>query len=169
MNKGFTLIELLVVVMIIGILSAVALPQYTTAVEKSRATEALTLMNATATAAERYRVQRDKWPEDDAFRNLDVEIPYVSASNDFGGKSFKINMKGSGTKFVVSATRRLGSSKQYVMKTIIEEKSDGSFSAVRKCCDSSSAGATESCSAPSDATEAGKYCNAITNGHNSDF
>ncbi|WP_428898258.1 type II secretion system protein G [Parelusimicrobium proximum] len=79
MKKGFTLIELLVVVLIIAILAAVALPQYTAAVEKSRATEALLNVKALAGAADRYYLQNDAWPVN--FGDLDVSIGNGCTSN----------------------------------------------------------------------------------------
>ena len=54
MKKAFTLIELLVVVLIIGILSAVALPQYQKAVLKARLATIKSAAEAVAKAQEVY-------------------------------------------------------------------------------------------------------------------
>ena len=58
---GFTLIELLVVVLIIGILSAVALPQYQMAVTKSRVATMLPLMRRWSDAAALFKVENGSY------------------------------------------------------------------------------------------------------------
>ena len=72
-NKmGFTLIELLVVVLIIGILSAVALPGYRKAVEKSRVSDALTTMQAVAKSEHGWYLTNNSYTKD--FSNLDIDL-----------------------------------------------------------------------------------------------
>ncbi|WP_458401348.1 type IV pilin protein [Candidatus Avelusimicrobium sp.] len=71
--KGFTLIELLVVVLIIGILSAVALPQYTKAVEKSRLATMIPLLRSLADAKRVYFMATGEHAR--TFDVLDVSLP----------------------------------------------------------------------------------------------
>jgi prepilin-type N-terminal cleavage/methylation domain-containing protein len=53
-EAGFTLIELLVVVLIIGILAAIAVPQYFKVVEKGKFAETMQWINGLKGAQERY-------------------------------------------------------------------------------------------------------------------
>jgi len=75
MNKGFTLIELLVVVLIIGILASVALPQYTKAVEKSRAGQVLSLLKSAYEASETQYMASGQWPG--SFDEIPIDLPWT--------------------------------------------------------------------------------------------
>ena len=152
MKKGFTLIELLVVVLIIGILAAIALPQYTTAVEKSRATEALALMGTIRYAGERYRLQTNKWP-DTHLDYLDIEVPDLdSTTTGYQSKFFTFSSAGSSSDpWTITATRNSGGA-EYELKTAVY----------------SNGAATRSCTAGSGTNDA-KICKAIASGSTANF
>jgi prepilin-type N-terminal cleavage/methylation domain-containing protein len=70
-SRAFTLIELLVVVLIIGILAAIALPQYQKSVEKSRAVEGIMAVKTITQSAQRHKLATGQWPS--KFDDLDIE------------------------------------------------------------------------------------------------
>ena len=96
---GFTLIELLVVVLIIGILAAMAMPQYFKAVERSRMAEAVTLMDSIVKAQRRKFMQTNRYAL--TFEGLDVSPKGASSTSYYtkgdpqtgaGGNGFRIDM-----------------------------------------------------------------------------
>ncbi len=83
--KGFTLIELLVVVIIVGVLSAIALPQYRKAIEKSRSAEAVTLGKAIVESQNRSLTA---FPNDPVNEKAALDIKLSDSSGSWNGNVY---------------------------------------------------------------------------------
>ena len=156
-NKGFTLIELLVVVLIIGILAAIALPQYMKAVEKSRASEALTLLGNLANAEHIYNMSQGSYTTDLAA--LDITLPCVSDTT-VNTNNFQISTAVNSTTgaFTATATRTINGA---------AAGGDRNYAIVASL--SSTGILTRSCNPGTSASDGAKaMCKTIANGANPD-
>ena len=116
-NKGFTLIELLVVVLILGILAAMAMPQYFKAVERSRMTEADQLLGSIAQAQQRKYLQINNYAT--KFQGLDV-APKGATDSSFctkgtvsgescgSGNGFLVTLSGTAYNAGIATAKRVG-------------------------------------------------------------
>ncbi len=131
-KSGFTLIELLVVVLIIGILSSVALPQYTKSVEKARASQAMIYMDAYVKAQQLYKLANDSYASTTSVlsESTGIELPTVDSDQ---WSVLKTVVFGGTNRPNIILQRKISEDKQYGLKVDFVTNASGESEILRYC------------------------------------
>jgi type II secretion system protein G len=106
-QEGFTLIELMVVLVILGILAVISVPVYSNYVRRAKISEAISNVQAFATAARIYRMETGNWPT----RELLSPTTTTTTSNnskvvDVDETYFEIRLVPTTTTLSITATNK---------------------------------------------------------------
>ncbi|MUI55006.1 pilin [Aliivibrio fischeri] len=110
-QKGFTLIELMIVVAVIGVLSAIAMPQYQKYVAKAEVASALATLTGIKTNVEAYSVENGVFPAAGKEGELGVptSIPggtiAFAASASAGSGTITYTFKASGVSSLITGKK----------------------------------------------------------------
>ena len=122
-NDAFTLVELLIVVVIVGILSAVALPQFFSQTKKAAATEGTQQASAIAKQAAVFYLEQG------TLGTVDTDCSDYAGTIKDSNTNFTYACSGSKTAFVVKATGvSSNDNTSGVVVTVTANLTDGTFS-----------------------------------------
>lgn len=132
-DEGFTLIELLVVIIIIGILSAIALPSFLNQANKARESEAANNVGAINRAQQAFYVENSQFGSD--LEALDLGIGNTK------NYTYAVTTSGSALAAVANSTALgIGQLKSYSGRVWLEASPGGSVSKSVVCAGASGAG-----------------------------
>jgi prepilin-type N-terminal cleavage/methylation domain-containing protein len=82
-GRAFTLIEILIVVLLLGVLAAIAIPQFADASEESQRATFVSNLGYFSRQCEYYRIQKGEYPPDGTSGELPVELDTYIRAEDF--------------------------------------------------------------------------------------
>jgi type IV pilus assembly protein PilE len=82
LERGFTLIELLIALVVLGILTAIALPSFNESFRKSRRSEAFAALSGVQQAQERWRTNHSSYTTD--MSSTGINLPTTTSGGYYG-------------------------------------------------------------------------------------